>query len=130
MQRRIDANGGAIAFIDDFSAWVTGLTAHSNCVEIASIIGTAMEWEKRSGAIFEADKTNLIHFTCSDPKVDRLPAVVKGQAVHPTDYVKILGVIMDSRLKYWQHIAYAALKGLEAAMALKRLSGLLAATAR
>lgn len=130
VQRRIDANGGAIAFIDDFSAWVTGPTAHSNRVGIASIIGTAMEWEKRSGATFEADKTNLIHFTRSDPKVDRLPAVVKGQAVHPTDHVKILGVIMDSRLKYRQHIAYAASKGLEAAMALKRLSGLSAATAR
>ncbi|KID59143.1 reverse transcriptase, partial [Metarhizium hybridum] len=90
----------------------------------------ATDWEKRSGATFEADKTNLIHFTCSDPKVDRLPAVVKGQAVHPKDHVKILGVILDYRLKYRQHIAYAASKGLEAAMELKRLNGLSAGTAR
>lgn len=43
VQRRIDANGGAIAFIDDFSAWVTGPTAHSNRAGIASIIETATE---------------------------------------------------------------------------------------
>ncbi|KFG84101.1 hypothetical protein MANI_004507 [Metarhizium anisopliae] len=90
----------------------------------------ATDWEKRSGATFEADKTNLIHFTCSDPKVDRLPAVVKGQAVHPKDHVKILGVILDYRLKYRQHIAYAASTGLEAAMEPKRLNGLSAGTAR
>ncbi|KFG84300.1 reverse transcriptase [Metarhizium anisopliae] len=130
VQRRIDANGGAIAFIDDFSAWVTGPTAHGISCGIASIIEIATDWEKRSGATFEADKTNLIHFTCSDPKVDRLPAVVKGQAVHPKDHVKVLGVILDYKLKYRQHIAYAASKGLEAAMELKRLNGLSAGTAR
>ena len=79
VQRRIDANGGAIAFIDDFTAWVTGPTAHSNRAGIASIIETATAWEKRSGATFEADKTSLIHFTCSDPKFDKLPAFVKGK---------------------------------------------------
>lgn len=61
MQRRIDANGGAMAFIDDFSAWVTGPAAHSNRAGIASIIETATDWEKRSGATFEADKTNQPH---------------------------------------------------------------------
>jgi ribonuclease HI len=130
VQRRIDANGGAIAFIDDFTAWVTGPTAQSNRVGIASIIEHAIEWEKRSGATFEVDKTSVIHFTCSDPKVDKLPALVKGREVQPKDCVKVLGVLMDSKLKYRQHIAYAASKGLEAAMELKRFKGLSAATAR
>ncbi|KAM3550781.1 hypothetical protein ARSEF4850_008180, partial [Beauveria asiatica] len=38
VQRRIDANGGAIAFIDDFTAWVTGPTAQSNLEGIRSIV--------------------------------------------------------------------------------------------
>ena len=49
VQRRIDANGGAIAFIDDFTAWVTGPTAHSNRDKIQAIIEEALEWESRSG---------------------------------------------------------------------------------
>lgn len=35
--------------------------------------------------------------------------------------VKILGVVMDSKLRYKEHIARAATRGLRAAMALKRL---------
>jgi hypothetical protein len=50
--------------------------------------------------------------------------------VVPRDYVKILGVLMDTRLKYKEHIARAASKGLEAAMELRRLRGLTSATAR
>jgi hypothetical protein len=65
-----------------------GPTAHSNRAGIASVIKTAMEWEKKSGATFKADKTYFIHFTRSNPKIDTLPAVVKGQAVHPTDHVR------------------------------------------
>jgi len=42
----------------------------------------------------------------------------------PTASVKILGLIMDSRLRYQEHTARAATKGLQAAIALKRLRGL------
>lgn len=62
VQRQIDANGGAIAFIDDFTACVTGPTAHSNLTGIASVIESALTWEKRSSATFKADETSIIHF--------------------------------------------------------------------
>ncbi len=105
VQRRIAANGGAIAFIDDFTAWVTGPTAHSNRDKINAIVEEALEGEKRSGATFEADKTAFIHFTRNARKIDTTPLMIKGQAVTPREYVKILGVIMDTCLKYKQHIA-------------------------
>jgi hypothetical protein len=53
-----------------------------------------------------------------------------GGTVEPGDHVKILGVIMDTRLKYKEHIVRAASKGREAAMELRRLRGLSPATAR
>ncbi|EAQ93689.1 hypothetical protein CHGG_01924 [Chaetomium globosum CBS 148.51] len=58
------------------------------------------------------------------------PFTIKGQDVQPKDHVKILGVVMDAKLRYKEHIARAASKGLSAAMELKRLSGLSPATAR
>ncbi|EAQ91759.1 hypothetical protein CHGG_03694 [Chaetomium globosum CBS 148.51] len=131
VQRKIDSNGGAIAFVDDFTAWVTGPTAQSTRKGIEAIIDQALDWEKRSGATFEADKTAVIHFTRkaykanSEPFTDQL-----GQDVQPKDHVKILGVVMDAKLRYKEHIARAASKGLSAAMELKRLSGLSPATAR
>ena len=42
----------------------------------------------------------------------------------------MLGVIMDTKLRFKQHIARAPSRALEAALELKRLSGLPLATAR
>ncbi|KAJ5531445.1 hypothetical protein N7527_004838 [Penicillium freii] len=98
-QRQIDSQGGAMAFVDDFTAWVTGPTAHSNREGIEAIINEG-------------------------------PFTIKGQTVEPKNHVKILGVLMDTKLKYKEHISRAASKGLEAAMELRRLRGLSPATAR
>jgi hypothetical protein len=130
VQRQIDSQGGAIAFVDDFTAWVTGPTAQSNREGIEAIINEALDWERRSGATFEAEKTAIIHFTPKAYKSEQEPFTIKGQAVEPKDHVKILGVMMDTRLKYKEHIARAASKGLEAAMKLRRLRGLSPSTAR
>ncbi|KAF4270425.1 hypothetical protein CNMCM8812_001136 [Aspergillus fumigatus] len=90
----------------------------------------ALEWEKRSGVTFKADKTAIIYSSPKAHKSDQVPFTVKGQIVELKDHVKILGVLMDARLKYKEHIARAASKGLEAAMELRRLRGLSPATAR
>ncbi|KJZ68743.1 hypothetical protein HIM_11863 [Hirsutella minnesotensis 3608] len=121
VQRRISNNGGSIAFVDDYSAWVTGPTAESNRDGIQSIIEDALDWEKRSGATFETDKTSVIHFTrIAEPDSD-LPLTIKGNDFKPKKNVKLLGVIMDKALRFKEHIASAAAKGLAAAMCLKRL---------
>lgn len=119
-----------MAFVDDFTAWVTGSTAQDNRKGVEAIIEGALDWEKRSGATFEAEKTAIIHFTRNAKRADSEPFSIKGQEVQPKEHVKILGVVMDMRLKYKQHVARAASKGLEAAMELKRLRGLSPATAR
>ncbi|OQD68712.1 hypothetical protein PENANT_c297G01221, partial [Penicillium antarcticum] len=130
VQRQIDSQGGAVAFVDDFTAWVTGSTAQSNREGIEAIINGALDWERRSGATFEAEKTAIIHFAPKMRKSDHEAFIIKGQTVVPGNHVKILGVLMDTRLKYKEHIARAASKGLEAAMELRRLRGLSPATAR
>ena len=121
VQTRIDKNGGAIAFVDDYSAWVTGPTAEGNREGIQLIINRAVEWERRSGATFEGDKTVVVHFTRNTARSDKAPFLIKGRVVEPKSSAKILGVIMDSRLRYKEHMARAAAKGLSAAMCLKRL---------
>jgi len=62
--------------------------------------------------------------------VDCLPFTIKGETVLPKEHVKVLGVVMDAKLQYKQYIAKAAIKGLKAAMNLRRLRGLSPATAR
>lgn len=79
VQRRIDAHGGAIAFVDDFTAWVTGPTAQSNREGIEAFIDEALKWERRSGATFKADKTAIIHFVV-DHGFDQSPKLKSSSA--------------------------------------------------
>ena len=50
--------------------------------------------------------------------------MIKGEIVAPKSEAKLLGVIMDSELRYKNHIADTAAKGLKAALALKRLKAI------
>ncbi|KAI7758835.1 hypothetical protein LZL87_013818 [Fusarium oxysporum] len=126
----IDAKGGSIAFIDDYSAWVTGPTAEANRVGIQAVIDRALGWERRSGATFEEDKTVIIHFTRHHERTDESPYTIKGQAIIPKKSGKILGLVMDSELRYKEHVKEAATRGLRAAMCLRRLKLLTPRTAR
>ncbi|KAF4969198.1 hypothetical protein FSARC_3528 [Fusarium sarcochroum] len=130
VQCKIDAKGGSIAFIDDYSAWVTGPTAEANRVGIQAVIDRALEWERRSGATVEEDKTVIIHFTRHPERTDESPYTIKGQAIIPKTSGKILGLVMDSELRYEEHIKEAATRGLRAAMCLWRLKMLMPRTAR
>ena len=70
---------------------------------------------------FEGEKTILVHFTRCANRTNTTPFTIKGKTVTPSKEAKILGVVMDTELRYKQHIANAATKGLLAAMALRRL---------
>ena len=87
----------------------------------------AIEWGERSRATFE-EETNIIHFSRQENRVDNAPVQVRETHIYPSSVVKFLGVIMDAKLRYRQHIASTATKGLRAAMAFKRLKGLPPAT--
>jgi hypothetical protein len=100
VQQRIDQNGRAIAFVDDYTAWVVGPSAAENKERLQAIVQRATEWERRSGASFEGDKTAFIHFTRNIRQSAEDPISVKGEEVRPTPSVKILGLVMDSRLRY------------------------------
>uniref|UniRef100_A0A093UTM5 RNA-directed DNA polymerase from mobile element jockey n=1 Tax=Talaromyces marneffei PM1 TaxID=1077442 RepID=A0A093UTM5_TALMA len=121
VQHRISASGGAITFVDDYTAWVSGPSAEANRASIQAIIDRALDWERRSGATFECDKTAIVHFTRTASRSSSIPFLIKGEIVELKESAKILGIVMDSQLRFKEHIANAATKGLTAAMALRRL---------
>ncbi|SCV61221.1 uncharacterized protein FFFS_15790 [Fusarium fujikuroi] len=124
VQSKIDSNGGSIAFVDDYSAWVTGAKAEENREGIQAIIDSALAWARRCGATFECDKTTIVHFTRVLDRTSRLPFTIMGEEVTPKQEVKLLGVIMDAKLRFKKHMAEATARGLSAAMCLRRLKTL------
>jgi hypothetical protein len=92
VQRQIDSQGGAMAFVDDFTAWVTGPT------------------------VLDSERS-LVQFVSLGSEVyDGCFVCFKSRSA--------LSSLMDTKLKYKEHIARAASKGLEAAMELRRLRDL------
>ncbi|KAJ0126277.1 Uncharacterized protein HZ326_30618 [Fusarium oxysporum f. sp. albedinis] len=128
VQHKIDLKSRSIAFIDDYSAWVTAPTAEANRAGIQAVIDRAPERERRSGATFE-DKTVIIHFTCRPERIDENPYTIKGQTIIPKKSGKIQGPVMDSELRYEEHMKEAATRGLRAAICLRRLKMLTPRTA-
>jgi hypothetical protein len=119
-----------MAFVDDSNTWITGSSAEANRDGIQAIIDRAIQCEKRSGTTFEGDKTVIIHFTRRSDRSSTLSSTIKGEAIVPCNTAKILRVVMDSQLRYKQHIAKVTTKGLLAALALKRLRLVSPRTAR
>ena len=129
----IDRSGGAIGFVDDFNAWVTGPSIGQNMAAIQQRILPRVEtWARESGAIFEADKTGLIHFTSgamatarSTQAAAEVPSLnFQGTEIYPQESVKILGVTLDTKLRMDTHISKATTKALGKCIALQSVKGL------
>ena len=129
VQRKITAKEGAMAFVDDYTVWVANDSISENYTKLNKAIDEALNWERRSGATFEGDKTAFIHFTRTDNRASNEPLWIKGQEVKPSDQIKLLGVIFDKQLRFKEHVARAVSRGLKAALALSRLKAISPSTA-
>jgi hypothetical protein len=125
----IDRKRETIGFVDDYNAWVTGPSIEENTAAIQHQILPRVEaLAKESGAIFEADKTGLVHFTAvarsSHIPTEALPLSFQGKEIYPKDYVKILGVTLDTKLRMDTHISKVSTKALAKCMALQSVKGI------
>lgn len=69
--------------------WVVGDSPEENTATIQNrIIPKALQWERESGATFETDKTEFIHFT-KEPGV-RTTIKIKDDIKEAADEVKVL----------------------------------------
>ncbi|TKA72913.1 hypothetical protein B0A49_08441 [Cryomyces minteri] len=108
VKRPIDSNGGALGFVDDFTAWVTGPSTGPNTRKIQDTILPVVErWAEGSGVTFEVDKTAFIHFTRNPGKEDSSAESIafRGQSVSAGPSIKLLGVVLDKQLDMKLHMA-------------------------
>ena len=89
-----------MVFVDDYTAWVMGPIAIANHRPIEAIVERVLQWEWRSGATFEGKKTSFVYFTQDVRRMDTILVMVKGELVTPKNSAKVLGVVMDSELRF------------------------------
>jgi hypothetical protein len=88
------------------------------------IILHASRWTRESGAIFEADKTSLPHFTRREQHDDSRPIWFEGNEVRHQQSVKALGLTLDRKLGMYEHIARAVRKGTQACLSLQTMKSI------
>ncbi|MGH2638266.1 MAG: reverse transcriptase domain-containing protein, partial [Rhabdochlamydiaceae bacterium] len=118
---------GEMGFVDDYTAWTTGDLAEENTLAMQEqVIPRITQWEKESGATFETEKTQLIHFTRTPEKAQRpwMPLRMGNTNITPVTEAKVLGVILDNQLRMREHYAYAAKKATQQVIQLGTLRGL------
>lgn len=93
----INKNRGAIAFVDDYSAWITGDSVESNVTKLQTQIVNPLErWAAASGAIFRPDKLYMTHFTRNKNRLsaprEEVSLVLNGVAIQPSSKLRLLGL--------------------------------------
>ena len=115
----------AFGFVDDTNLVTWGTSAQANCRRLESAHSRCIAWAKRHGARFAPDKYQLIHFTRRqrDPNGDLASAVCfNGQEISTETAIRVLGVQVDSKLRWKGHMQQVVQKGNMAFEALSRLT--------
>jgi hypothetical protein len=125
VEQPINRTQGALGFVDDYSAWVVGRDIDENIRTLqTTIIPKAEKWAQESGAMFEPSKTGLIHFTRRKGVEQEGPKLhFQGQDILPSKSVKLLGVTLDEKMKFSQHVAAVTAKATKQCLAIRRLRG-------
>jgi len=113
-------------FVDDTNLITWGESAEDNCRRLSAAHERCEAWAKRHGAKFAPDKYQLIHFTRSRQHAcDDLATSVQigGHRIEAErKAIRVLGVWLDPKLTWKEHIAQATRKGLAASEAAARLA--------
>ena len=126
VESRVDRRGGSLGFVDDFTAWRTGRSYVETTARLpAEVLQPAARWSEESGATFEASKTGFIHFDRRPKDGEPKPALHFFESeVKAQDAIKILGVILDSKLNMTAHMDKIITTATKKCLAIGRLRGI------
>jgi hypothetical protein len=124
LQRPCDATLG-FGFVDDTNLIAWGDSARDNCRRLKLAHDKCIAWSKRYGAKFAPDKYKLMHFTRKrrDPSGDLASSVrIDDNEVGPESKLRILGVWMDPKMDWREHVKKQVARGTAAFESLARMA--------
>ncbi|KAJ7142118.1 hypothetical protein C8R43DRAFT_892285, partial [Mycena crocata] len=77
------------------------------------------------GLKFDLPKFQLLHFVPPRRHLEHyrpLPISFRGITIHPSTSAKLLGVVLDHKLSFREHVELAQKRGTKAMLALSRIS--------
>jgi hypothetical protein len=113
-----------MGFVDDVNLLAYGRTAEANCANLHRVHDQCLQWAKRHGAKFAPDKYHLIHLSRRQRRFNMRASINLGDVtVEPVDSTRILGVFLDTKLRWKEHLTKIQEKMATRINALRRLTG-------
>ena len=121
--KQLSAGVQGALYVDDFAIFTSAVNlSHSNRI-IQTSINKLLEWTKTKGMKFSSEKTVAIKFE-KRKKGDEPSLIMDGQRIKVCESTLYLGLVMDKRLNWRNHIEHLRAKCIPAVNLLKHLSHL------
>jgi hypothetical protein len=113
----------SIGFVDDVHILTYSASTERNCATLERIHQQCEIWANKHGAQFAPEKYQLIHFA-KRPKLFNMTAPLRIGQIHrvATDNMRVLGVQVDTKLKWGPHLAKIVQKHSTQSFAIDRIS--------
>lgn len=119
-----EPNTMSTGYIDDVAILTWGRTTEETCNTLSRVLGKAQHWANTHASIFAPDKFQLTHFTRSFTRIDTSRALqTELGEVKPKATCKYLGLTMDAKLRWKEHIEEIRQKATKTVNALSCLGG-------
>jgi hypothetical protein len=113
----------AVGFVDDVNILAYGPTTESNCRKLETIHQKCLQWANRFGQKFAPQKYELIHFTRRRNAFNLAASIQLGSVdLEPKKDVRVLGVWLDTKLRWTAHLRELRKKVAGQAQAITRIT--------
>ncbi|KAM5538790.1 hypothetical protein V8D89_007512 [Ganoderma adspersum] len=112
----------SLGYIDDTAIVVTSPSIAINIRILTEIVPLLLNWSCMHACRFDIGKFQLVHHTRYEPRYEPLPLQIDGHTIIPSESAKYLGIIIDRRLRWHEHVEAAIAKGTAAVLAVGRLA--------
>ena len=94
-----------VHFSDDTTVYMSGCDLNQLCEEVSIELGKVEKWMKANRLSLNVQKTSFMDFTHRPIKSEDLVIEIGGMRVQNVRAAKFLGVTVDDRLSYNQHVS-------------------------
>jgi len=92
-------------YIDDVAILAWGKTTERTCEILGTILEKAQRWATTHASVFAPDKFQLTHFTRSRKRINVDASIQTDWGeIKPTPTCKYLGLTLDTKLKWREHV--------------------------